>query len=405
MKILLVVPHYPPLMTSAAVMLRDLARELASSGHHVTVFTPDASIDARTRCDVVDGIDVLRIKVPKIMDMGLVRQAFGEAFLPFAMLHGIIRSPFRFEKWDGIVWYSPSIFLAITVAVLRRRCSAPTYLVLRDCMSEILVDLQIIRRGVFYLLVRFVGAFQYRVADKIGVQAASHISSLTKCRVAPEKLEVLNNWIRPSKVRTSTIEIAKTGLLGRRIFVYIGNIGLAQGVDFFLNTAERLIARRDIGFLFVGRGGEFQRISREAAVRRLSNVLFHPEIHPDEIPSLFAQCHVGLVSLDPRHTTTNIPGKFMTYVQYGLPVLARVNRSNELVGLIEQSAVGKAYCGDSLDEFCSMALELIEDEAGRAAMFAQGQGLIKRLFSAQMAVNQIVDGLQVKSTDRPVTVS
>ena len=95
----------------------------------------------------------------------------------------------------------------------------------------------------------------------------------------------------------------------------------------------------------------------------------------------------------------------MTYVQYGLPVLARVNRSNELVGLIEQSAVGKAYCGDSLDEFCSMALELIEDEAGRAAMFAQGQGLIKRLFSAQMAVNQIVDGLQVKSTDRPVTVS
>jgi hypothetical protein len=54
-------------------------------------------------------------------------------------------------------------------------------------------------------------------------------------------------------------------------------------------------------------------------------VVFHDEIHPDEIPGLYAQCHVGMVALDPRHKTHNIPGKFLTYMQSGLPVLANIN--------------------------------------------------------------------------------
>jgi hypothetical protein len=50
-------------------------------------------------------------------------------------------------------------------------------------------------------------------------------------------------------------------------------------------------------------------------------VLLFDAIHPDDLPDLYAQCDVGIVSLDPRHKSHSIPGKFLTYMQSGLSVL------------------------------------------------------------------------------------
>ncbi|MDO8261595.1 MAG: hypothetical protein Q7T21_00040 [Gallionella sp.] len=45
---------------------------------------------------------------------------------------------------------------------------------------------------------------------------------------------------------------------------------------------------------------------------KLRRAAFHGEIDPAEIPGLYSQCHVGIVVLDPRHKTHNIPGKFLS---------------------------------------------------------------------------------------------
>ena len=84
-------------------------------------------------------------------------------------------------------------------------------------------------------------------------------------------------------------------------------------------------------------------------------MLFFDEIDSSEIPGLLAQCHVGLVALHPDHKTHNIPGKFVSYVQYGLPVLARVNGGTDLERLIEDEGVGKVYAGHSVDELKRLA--------------------------------------------------
>ena len=62
-----------------------------------------------------------------------------------------------------------------------------------------------------------------------------------------------------------------------------GNMGVAQGMDVLLDLAERLHHRRDIGFLFVGRGSDARRLRGEAKTRGLDNVVFHDEIDPAEI--------------------------------------------------------------------------------------------------------------------------
>jgi glycosyltransferase involved in cell wall biosynthesis len=125
----------------------------------------------------------------------------------------------------------------------------------------------------------------------------------------------------------------------------------------------------------------------------LENVLFHDEIDSEEIPGLLSQCDVGLLVLDPRHRTHNIPGKFLAYLQAGLPVLARINPNNDLVGLIENEGVGRVDLGGSLDSLQALAEAMADDTTGRERMAVRGRSLAQKLFSPATAVKQIVESL------------
>jgi glycosyltransferase involved in cell wall biosynthesis len=206
-------------------------------------------------------------------------------------------------------------------------------------------------------------------------------------------VEVLWNWLTPAPNIGCRIDVASTTLAGRTIFVYAGNMGVAQGLDVLLELAARLRDRVDIGFLFVGRGSEVPRLRAVAEDHALKNILFYDEVDPEEIPGLLSQCHVGLLALDPRHRTHNIPGKFLTYVQSGLPVLARINANNDLVALIETEGVGRVDVGESLESSQAIAEEMADDITGRELMSSRGRALSRKLFSSTTAVKQIVESL------------
>jgi len=95
----------------------------------------------------------------------------------------------------------------------------------------------------------------------------------------------------------------------------------------------------------------------DAEQRGLGKVAFHDEIDSTEIPGLYAQCHIGIVVLDPRHKTHHIPGKFLSYMQAGLLVLASINPGNDLAGMIEREGVGRVCTDHSVDTLQRLALE------------------------------------------------
>lgn len=396
--IALISTDYPPLRTSAAVQLRDLSREFAAQGHRPVVIVPSPMSDKPWVVEQLDGVEVLRVAAPPTRSPSFVRRAIAEMWLPFAMYFNIRRSPFASANWDLLVWYSPPIFFGPLIAKLRRKSKgknkgknkARTYLILRDIFPEWAVDLGLVRRGPVYLVFKAIAAFQYSVAQVIGVQTESNLHYLKKWERAPRRIEVLRNWLAVTPDVGSSIVVRNTPLAGRKIFVYIGNMGVAQGMDIFIDLIHSLRDRTDIGFLFVGRGTEFARLEAEKASRDLSNALFFGEIDSTEIPGLLAQCHVGMVALHPDHKTHNIPGKFVSYVQYGVPVLARVNPGTDLMRLIEAEQVGKVYVGNSLAELKELAEQLMDDEALRHSMSERGRELGRSMFSPTAAVQQII---------------
>jgi len=174
-------------------------------------------------------------------------------------------------------------------------------------------------------------------------------------------------------------------------------MGVAQGMDMMIALAECMLFRRDVGFLFVGRGSDVKKLLAVAETHNLENVLFCDEIHPDEIPDLYAQCHVGLVALDPRHKSHNVPGKFLTYMQSGLPVLANINIGNDLAELIRKENIGEVSESGSLDILRDMAIELLDHIESGSDYTSRCKSVFRSLFSAQSAALQILQGLNCDS--------
>ena len=394
MRIALIADVYPPMRSSAAVQLRDLSREFARQGHFVTVLIPSADIDKPWRLEDVDGVQVMRLKALPTKDVGYARRTISELLLPLLMQYNLRKSPLANTCWDGVVWYSPTIFLGPIANTLKKASACKSYLIIRDIFPEWAVDMGLISRGWAYRFFKFVEHYQYSVADVIGVQTLGNSSYFDDWAAKTgRRVEVLRNWFADVPEVGSTISIANTALARKIIFVYAGNMGIAQGMRILLDLAERLRGRKDVGFLFVGRGSESARLRAEAEALGLENVLFHDEIDPSEIPGLYTQCHVGLIALDPRHKTHNIPGKFLSYMQSGLPVLASINPGNDLESLIRDEGVGRVCTDNSVETLEQLANALADEISSGESAYKSCRKLSVKMFSPETAANQIIHAL------------
>lgn len=406
MRIALIADTFPPLRTSGAVQLRDLSRELVRQGHEVTVLLPLADLPAPWTVAESDGATVVRLRAPRTKDIGYLRRTLGEFLMPFVMLRNLRKSPLRHARWDGVVWYAPSIFHGPLASALKRTSNCRGYLILRDMFPEWAVDMGLMRRGLPYLFFRAVARYQYAVADVIGVQAIGNLSYFRDSVHGREaQVEVLPNWLGPTSAVPCSIQVQATPLSGRKIFVYAGNMGVAQGMDILLELAWTMLARADVGFIFVGRGSEARRLARASLERRLTNTLFFDEIEPEEIPDLYSQCHIGLLALDPRHHSHNIPGKFLTYMQSGLPVLATVNRGNDLAGLIQREQVGLVSEDSSVETLCRCAADLLDRTPNWDALQQRCRLLFQQCYSVEQVARQIVSRLAQPTHDLPTSKS
>lgn len=390
MKIALISVHYPPEKTSCAIQMRDLAKELLKNGHDPIVIVPTEKTDKLNYVEPNSDIKIFRIPTFKINNIGNIRRAFNEILLPFCMISGIKKKKIPIKSIDAVVWYSPTIFFGPLIKYIKRSSNCSSYLILRDIFPEWALDLGILKKSFAYYFLKMIANYQYSLADIIGVQTYSNLKYFNNFSNKSKQIEVLNNWLSPTIEKKSSISISETKLRGRKIFVYIGNMGIAQGIEILIELAESLKKSKNIGFLFIGRGSKLNELKNFVKNKNLDNVMFFDEIDPDEISDLLKMCHVGLVALDPLHKSHNIPGKFVAYMQSGLPVLARINLDTDLQKIIERENLGLVYNGDKIINFKNLAEKLIENDENLKSISERCYLISKKMFSSNSAAEQII---------------
>jgi glycosyltransferase involved in cell wall biosynthesis len=348
MRIAIIADSFPPLKNSAAVLVFSLAEILADLGHKVLVITPASDIDKGYVEDDYGTFMVLRIHCGKIKSHNQFIRGLNELSLFFTFPYQFKRTHYALNQLDAVIWYSPSIFFGGLVKFLQKKTTY-SYLILRDIVPDWMVDIGLMRKGLSYFLLKWFEIYQYGLADFIGVQSAGNRRYIEKLKLPKlKKLEVLPNWM-PSistqfhfsgSQQSSFTNLQHTILAARKVLIYAGNLGEAQGIENFAQVILEMRSQSDCGFLIIGRGSKKEWLQAFIKLHQLDNALILDEVSLPTLSMYYSQCHAGLVFLDSKHQSHNIPGKFISYLEASLPVVACVNPGNDLIKIIIDEKLG-----------------------------------------------------------------
>ena len=394
MRILLLVDCYLPSHKSGAKQIHDLGVELRRQGHQVTILTTTHEIAPSFEVTMEDELRVARVKTRRIKGASKPLRGLSEMRLS-AFVWRRAGNFLADNPADLIVFYSPTIFWGSLVRRLKLLWRCPAYLILRDIFPEWAVNAGVLRRGLIYRYFRRKEMQQYGSADVIAVQSPGDLEYFARnFAQQPYRLEVLYNWTTLHEPNLpQTHYRAQLELQNKVVFFYGGNLGVAQDVDNLVRLASSLTGHPQIRFVLVGEGSEVGRLQKVIAEKNLRNIQLLPPVEQRTYLSMLGECDVGLITLDRRLTTHNIPGKLLGYLYWGIPVLASINPGNDLFELIGKRQAGFCFANGEDDKLRAATLQLAADAQLRVQMGKNGRRLLEEIFSVEAAARQILQRL------------
>lgn len=393
MNLALIIDDYLPHSTRVgAKMFHELAVELHLRGHHVTVITPDFRQKATLLVDEIDGIRVWRFKSGPIKDVGKICRASNETLLSFRAW-GAISHLVKPDTFDGIIYYSPSIFWGRLVKCIKQRCSCSAYLVLRDLFPQWVIDAGMMKSGsLIEKYFRYFEHYSYRQATCIGLMSDKNLQ-LFRALHQKYPCEVLRNWadLQPvKKAGAGYLSIRqRLGLQDKIIYFYGGNIGHAQDMANLMRLAKSMQQEENAHFLFIGQGDEVELINNLAQKWGLNNFSYLSSVSQDEFRHILADVDIGLFSLSAQHTAHNFPGKLLGYMVESLPILGSVNQGNDLQDIINYHNAGFIHINGEDDKLLLSAKALFHDIHLRKEMGNCAYKLLCEEFSVTSAAQLI----------------
>lgn len=390
-RILILSDCYLPATTSAARLIHDLACGLRDRGLDVTVLAPDPGITAELQEEDGGGFRVLRVRSAGIKGAGNWRRGWEEARLA-ARIWSAAGRRLRGLPHQGIVYYSPTIFLSPLVERLKRLWGARSYLILRDIFPQWAIDAGVLRHGPVTWWLERVARRHYRSADVIGVQTAGNIGYFqARYPDLLPRIEVLPNWMSPTSAASMRRGEGRSD--GPVTLFYGGNIGVAQDMDNVMRLAAALHDWPRVRISLVGGGTEVERLRAAAAFRGLTSVDIPGPQSQERYRELLAEADVGLITLGRKLTTHNFPGKALGYMNEAIPILASVNPGNDFCAELAEAGAALVSVNGDIAAFLAHARMLIDNPGLRQRMGQAGRKLLEGRFSTTAVACQVHLGL------------
>lgn len=395
MRIALICDDYLPNSTRvSAKMMHELACELLRKGHEPVVICP--SDEAKTlKIMRLDGITIYKFPNGAIKGVSKISRAINESMLSFNAWW-FIRKYVNEERFDGVVYYSPSIFFGSLVRKIKKSCHCKSYLILRDSFPQWLVDQGIIKKhGLVEKYFRYFEKVNYAAADCIGVMSEKNKEIFIDKHRDRYKVQTLFNWADFNGVECipHTSLLSELSLLGKTIFFYGGNIGHAQDMMNLMRLISSISYRSDIHFLLIGQGDEVPLVEKFIIDNSLSNCTYLPSIKQDEFKSVLKVVDVGLFSLAKNHSVHNFPGKLLGYMANRLPILGSVNKGNDVMQIINEASAGFAFENGDDEALLNAAITFADDIQLRRRLGDNAFSLLRDKFSVEMAADTILRNL------------
>jgi len=166
-------------------------------------------------------------------------------------------------------------------------------------------------------------------------------------QVPAGRITLVPNWAprevdAPADPGAIAARRAAWGVTDRFVVAYSGNLGRVHEFTTVLDAAERLKARQDIVFLFIGTGARFEEVRAAARSRGLDNLRLLPPESRTDLPAALAAADAQLVTLKPGFARLVYPSKLAGVLAAGRPVLFVGPPEGEIARLLASGQCGVA---------------------------------------------------------------
>ncbi len=377
----------------------DLVRELSKKEIKMHVIFPsERRSGSPTELKTVNNIKLLKVKTGNITKTNIIEKGITTLTIERQFLKAV-KKYFKDIHFDLILYTTPPITFEKVISFLKIKNKCKTYLMLKDIFPQNAVDIDLLKSGsIIWKYFRSKEKKLYQISDMIGCMSEGNVQYLldNNSFLHKSKIEVFPNSIEPVIIKAKRernfrekYDIPQEATL----FVYGGNLGRPQGIDFLINVIEEFHNVENGHLFIVGSGTEYERLRNHINSSKLTNVSLYSLLPKIEYDQLLEVADVGLIFLDRRFTIPNFPSRLTSYMEYSLPILAATDKHTDVREMLRQSECGLWTESGDINNFLENAKLFSDNITLRKVMGENGRVYLEKHFDIRKTVNIILKHL------------
>ena len=210
------------------------------------------------------------------------------------------------------------------------------------------------------------------------------------------RIKIINNFSITDKKINKLISKENYKLDNNTLkIIFAGNLGRFQALENIIDAMALLKNRQDIKLILVGEGSaKMELVSKLKKIK--ANVVVHDRQPVHIVKDMIKKADIGLVSLSSNVYKYGYPGKIMTYLEQGKPIISVIEKESEIVKLMELENYG--FCIPTLEpkKISEKLIEISENKSWKTKMSANAINAYKKYFTKDKILNKWSDILTFK---------
>lgn len=342
MRILIHTDEYFPTCAACAYRMKSFADTFVNCGHTVTVIASSTNRGNGTAASVRERV-IFAPTIRMRKKTALMRLVNNISFAVTSVL-----ASFAAGSADIVITTSPPPLVSLSGWLIAKLKRARLVYDVRDIWPDVALEMESFMEGSMYCRIfRWITNFMYRHADMVTTVSPGKVAKIQSKLPANEssKVELVGNGFDETILKSQQYrEVIEKFQLGSRFTcVYIGNIGLAQGLDCVLDLAKKT-HDLDVQFLLFGDGAERDILTAKVQEQGLENIRFCGPVPHEHVFTILSNAQLSLIPLKSAHMKDSIPTKLYESLGVGCPAL--LVAEGDACRIVEETGFGRCVSPD-----------------------------------------------------------